>query len=374
MPTRCDHLRTGAGLLGGDVLDTGTMEMATVRTDRGRPNRLGPVMLDVAGTILADDERELLRHPAVGGVILFARNYRDPEQLRTLTHSIQVADERRLLIAADQEGGRVQRFRDGFTRLPAAARFGDRYLSDPREAVGLARFAGWLMAAELLGAGVDFSFAPVLDVEQGISQVIGDRAFADQPEVVATLAGAWLEGVHSAGMAGCGKHYPGHGGVVADSHLELPEDRRPLSDLERCDLLPFRRLISEGLEAVMPAHVRYPEIDPEVAGFSPFWLRTLLRGRLRFEGAIISDDLNMAAAAAGGCPAEAALAALQAGCDLVLICNNRPAACAVLDAVGDWHDEASARRLTRLRARSGVRLEHQERARAARQAVGSLLG
>lgn len=344
-------------------------------TDNGRPmdqRPLGPVMLDLEGTELSAEERELLRHPAVGGVILFRRNFVEPDQLVALTRAILDADERRLLIAVDQEGGRVQRFCEGFTRLPAASRFGALYAQDERAALEAVRAVGWLMAAELRQRGVDFSFAPVLDVEQGLSRVIGDRAFATAPDAVATLATAWLEGVRSAGMAGCGKHFPGHGGVIADSHLELPEDHRPLSALEQHDLLPFRRLIAQGLAAVMPAHVRYAAIDPEPAGFSTFWLRELLRGRLRFDGAIISDDLNMAGAGVAGTPAARALAALQAGCDLVLICNNRDAAVAVVEAVADWRTPASAARLQRLRGWSGLDWSNVERRQAALRAIDQL--
>lgn len=331
-------------------------------------------MLDLAGTELTDEESELLQHPAVGGVILFARNFAEPRQLVALTQAIRAADARGLLVAVDQEGGPVQRFRDGLTGLPPAAAFGTLSARNARAAAEAARAVGWLMAAELRALGVDFSYAPVLDVEQGVSRVIGDRAFATEPEVVANLAGAWLDGVQSAGMAGCGKHFPGHGGVVADSHQELPEDPRAFVALERFDLLPFRRLIAAGLEAVMPAHVRYPAIAPEPAGFSSFWLRELLRGRLRFDGAIISDDLNMTAANAAGAPADRALAALHAGCDMVLICNNRPAACAICDAVADWRDPESDLRLARLRGRQGVSLADTMRVEAANEAIAALAG
>lgn len=348
----------------------GTNVTPTEHSGAKRP--LGPVMLDLEGVDLSAEERELLRHPAVAGVILFRRNFVAPEQLLALTQAIRSADARELLIAVDQEGGSVQRFRDGFTRLPAASRFGALYLQDQRAGLDAARAVGWLMAAELRQLGVDFSFAPVLDVEQGVSRVIGDRAFAATPDAVASLATAWLEGVHSAGMAGCGKHFPGHGGVVADSHLELPVDARELAVLEAFDLLPFRRLITQGLEAIMPAHVRYSAVVPEPAGFSPFWLRELLRGRLRFDGAIVSDDLNMAAADAGGSPAERALSALQAGCDLVLICNNRPAAIAAVEAVADWQVPASVRRLQPLRARPGVDLTQGDRRQAALAAIAAL--
>jgi beta-N-acetylhexosaminidase len=329
-------------------------------------------MLDLEGTELSQEDVELLRHPAVGGVILFARNFESPGHWSALTRAIAAADDRRLLIAVDQEGGRVQRFREGLSRLPAASRFGELYAVDPRAGIEAARDVGWLMAAELRQLGIDFSFAPVLDVECGVSQVIGDRAFATTPEGVASLAAAWLDGVHAAGMSGCGKHFPGHGGVIADSHLELPEDSRTLAALERSDLLPYRRLIANGLEAVMPAHVRYLNIDPEPAGFSAFWLRGMLRGRLRFDGAIISDDLNMAAADAGGSPAKRGLAALQAGCDMLLICNNRSAACGIVDAVGDWRSPDSVVRLERLRGRAGLSLDHPQRREAALTAIAAL--
>lgn len=308
----------------------------------------GPVMLDIAGTELSVEDREVLGHPAVGGVILFARNYVDRPQLAALTSSIRALRSPAPLIAVDQEGGRVQRFRDGFVPLPSAAQLGVLHADDPAAAREAVRATGWLMAAELRDVGVDFSFAPVLDVEQGVSRVIGDRAFATSADAVSALAAAWLDGVHAAGMAGCGKHFPGHGGVVADSHLELPEDRRSLAELERADLAPFRRLIDHGLEAVMPAHVVYSQVDPRPAGFSPLWLRDMLRGRLGFDGAVFSDDLNMAAASAGGDFGGRALAALQAGCDMVLICNNRRGALQVLETIGDWQEPRALPRLARM--------------------------
>jgi len=333
---------------------------------------LGHVMLDVAGTELTAEDRELLVHPAVAGVILFSRNYADPEQLRALTAAIRAVRRPAPLIAVDQEGGRVQRFRDGFVRLPPAARFGALHAQDPAAGLEAARAVGWLMAAELRAAGVDFSFAPVLDVEQGVSRVIGDRAFATSADDVSALAAAWLDGVHAAGMAGCGKHFPGHGGVTADSHLELPEDNRSLAEIENADLAPFRRLIARGLEAVMPAHVIYSSIDPRPAGFSTFWLRDLLRSRLGFDGAIVSDDLDMAAAAFAGGFGTRALAALQAGCDMVLVCNNREGAVAALEAVADWQDPRAGARLERLRARPGAATVDGERRRLALAAVERL--
>jgi beta-N-acetylhexosaminidase len=313
--------------------------------------RSGPVMLDVAGQALTAEDRELLAHPAVGGVILFSRNYADPAQLRALTAAIATVKEPPLLIAVDQEGGRVQRFRDGFTRLPPPARFAELFPMDAGAARQAARAAGWLMAAELGSAGVDFSFAPVLDVERGVSRVIGDRAFGTDADLVSELAAAWLEGVRDAGMAACGKHFPGHGAVVADSHLELPSDGRALAELEAADLIPFRYLIQRGLQAIMPAHVVYCAIDPNPAGFSPFWLREVLRGRLGFDGMVFSDDLNMAAAAAGGGFSERAMAALDAGCDMAVVCNNRTGAIEVVEALAIRPNPRLAARVARMRRR-----------------------
>lgn len=315
-------------------------------------------MLDVAGTGLTAEDRELLRHPAVGGVILFSRNFEDPRQLADLTSEIHGLREPRLLIGVDQEGGRVQRFREGFTRLPPAGRFGTLYRRDPRHARSACAAVAWLMAAELRAAGVDLSFAPVLDLDRGISRVIGDRGLAGTPVQVSELALAWTEGARRAGMASVGKHFPGHGGVPADSHAELPADGRELADLLLEDLVPFERLIHHGLEAVMPAHVVYPRIAPEPAGFSAFWLRDVLRARLGFQGVIFSDDLNMAAASAAGGYAERARAASAAGCDMLLICNNRAAAIEIVGAFTDYDDPAARLRLLRMHGRG-----HAERGR-----------
>lgn len=308
-------------------------------------------MLDLAGTALDAEDRELLRHPSVGGVILFSRNYETPLQLAALTAAIHALREPRLLIGVDQEGGRVQRFREGFTRLPPAGRFGRLYERDPIRARHACESVACLMATELRAVGVDFSFAPVLDLDRGISRVIGDRGFAAQIQPVCELAAAWADGMRRGGMAAVGKHFPGHGGVAADSHTELPTDSRLFADLLMEDLVPFQRLIDQGLEAVMPAHVIYPHIDARPAGFSPVWLRDILRGQLGFQGVIFSDDLNMAAASAGGDYPERARAAAQAGCDMLLICNNRPAAVAIVDAFIDQHDPAVHLRLLRLHGR-----------------------
>lgn len=319
---------------------------------------LGPVMLDLAGLELTAEERELLRHPAVGGVILFSRNYRDPDQLAALTTAIHALREPRLLIGVDQEGGRVQRCREGLTRLPPAARFGKLARRHPQHARQAAEAVGWLMAAELRVLGVDFSFAPVLDLDRGVSGVIGDRAFADTINGVSDLARAWCEGARAAGMASVGKHFPGHGGVAADSHAELPSDDRRFEAIAMEDLVPFERLIRHGLEAVMPAHVLYPHVDARPAGFSPYWLKEILRGQLAFQGVIFSDDLNMGAAAAGGGYADRARAALDAGCDILLICNNRPAALEMVDALRHYDDPTIHLRCLRMHGRGGLDRAH----------------
>jgi beta-N-acetylhexosaminidase len=314
----------------------------------------GPVMLDLAGTELSAEERELLCHPAAGGVILFSRNYGSPEQIHSLVEEIHALRHPSLLVAVDQEGGRVQRFRDGFTRLPPAAWFGRQYSSNPKEAIKVTQAVGWLMATELRAVGVDFSFAPVLDLGRGLSEVIGDRAFHSQPLVVAELARAWMKGVHSAGMAAVGKHFPGHGCVTEDSHLCLPVDHRRPADVMMEDLLPFQRLIDGGIEAIMPAHVVYDQVSPELAGFSAFWLKEVLRNRLGFQGVVFSDDLTMAAAGEVGGYPERARMALAAGCDMILVCNDPGGAAEVLEALEDYADPAAQMRLIRMHGRKAV--------------------
>jgi len=312
---------------------------------------IGPVMLDLEGTCLSDDERKVLAHPCVGGVILFARNYETPEQVNLLIDEIRSTRGSDLLIAVDQEGGRVQRFRPGLTCLPAAASYADRDGENSAKALERTASAGWLMASELLALGVDFSFAPVLDVDCGISEIIGDRAFSDQPEIVAEMALAFRSGMNRAGMAAVGKHFPGHGGVALDSHLALPEDRRPFEQILARDLLPFRKLIDAGLEGIMPAHVVYSEVESLPAGFSPFWIEEVLRRRLGFAGAVFSDDLSMAGAAFAGGYADRAKAALAAGCDMVLVCNRPDAAEEVLEALQEWdYDPVRRQRLLAMRA------------------------
>ncbi|MBS1212026.1 MAG: beta-hexosaminidase [Proteobacteria bacterium] len=287
-------------------------------------------MIDLRGPVLLPEEREQLAHPATGGVILFSRNYESPEQLVELTASIRSARPG-ILIAVDHEGGRVQRFREGFSRLPAAARYAESYGDDERALQGALKSAGWLMAAELLAVGVDFSFAPVLDVDCGISEIIGDRSFSRDPADAGRCALAFAQGMREAGMAAVGKHFPGHGGVALDSHLTLPEDPRPYAQIAARDLLPFRRLIDAGLEGIMPAHVIYSSVDTRPAGFSERWIGGVLRDELKFDGAVFSDDLSMAGAAFAGGFADRARLALAAGCDMVLVCNDPEAAASVLD-------------------------------------------
>jgi beta-N-acetylhexosaminidase len=289
----------------------------------------GRVMLDVAGLRLTAEEKERLRHPQVGGLILFARNFESPAQLRALTAEVRALREPQLLIAVDHEGGRVQRFREGFTRLPPMRAIG----KCAGDAVRVATAAGGIVAAELQAHGIDFSFAPVLDVDHGSSSVIGDRAFGGDPETIADLAGAFVSGLDAGGMAAVGKHFPGHGYASADSHFEMPVDDRELAAIEACDLVPYRRLIGRGLAAVMPAHVVYPRVDRRPAGFSPVWLREILRERLGFDGVVFSDDLSMEAATQGGGVVERGHAALEAGCDMILLCNAPDSAATLIEGL-----------------------------------------
>jgi beta-N-acetylhexosaminidase len=335
---------------------------------------LGPLMVDVAGLELTPEDRELLAHPAVGGVILFARNYESPAQMRALIDAIHAAREPHLLVAVDQEGGRVQRFRDGFTRLPPLACLGDLYDSDRVRARNLAQVTGWLMAAELRAVGVDISFAPVLDLNHGVSTVIGDRALHRRPEVVAELARAYQSGMHEAGMAATGKHFPGHGAVVADSHLELPVDPRAYADLAQWDMVPFERMIHYGLAAVMMAHVVYAAADANPAGFSPFWIGEVLRGRLGFQGLVFSDDLNMAAAACVGDHSERARISLQAGCDMVLVCNAREQAVRVAEGLVDYINPVTHIRIARMHGRPAPDHARLRRDPRWQQAVAAVTG
>ncbi|MBA4142408.1 MAG: beta-N-acetylhexosaminidase [Nitrosospira sp.] len=309
---------------------------------------LGPVMLDIEGTKLTAADKSKLLHPLVGGVILFARNYSSFGQLVQLTAEIHALRTPPLLIAVDHEGGRVQRFREDFTRLPPMRELGRIWDEHPGQARRLARQTGYVLAAELRASGVDFSFAPVLDMDYGYSCVIGDRAFHGRPQAVADLAHSLVAGLKSGGMSAVGKHFPGHGYIQADSHVELPIDQRAYSDIEMNDMVPFRKMIGFGLIGIMPAHIIYPQVDARPAGFSEFWLKKTLRGELGFEGCIFSDDLNMEGAAVAGDVLQRAESALNAGCDMVLICNNPQAAGALLTEL-QWDIPAiSLARLARM--------------------------
>lgn len=309
----------------------------------------GSVMLDIAGTTLADSEREIINHPNTGAVILFARNYENAEQVTDLINDIRAARNGEILIAVDQEGGRVQRFQKDFTRLPPAALYENES--------EIAEIAGWLMAVELLAVGVDFSFAPVLDVDCGVSTIIGNRAFSQNAEKVTQLASEFRRGMARAGMAATGKHFPGHGAVALDSHLTLPIDERDLNTIREHDLQPFRQLIAEGLEGIMPAHVLYSQIDSQPAGFSNFWIQTILREELGFDGVVFSDDLSMEGAAVVGRFSERSKIALNAGCDMVLVCNNPMAAVEVLDFLPIEMNTNRERRLQKMRGKFSLNRE-----------------
>ncbi len=287
---------------------------------------MGPVMLDLIGQEVSAEEHELLHHPLVGGVILFARNFISVKQISELCQQIRESAAKPLLIAVDQEGGRVQRFREPLTLLPSMEQLGQIYHNTPEQGLLLTQTCGWLMACELLALGIDLSFAPVLDLNKGINSAIGSRAFHRNPQYVAQLAKSLMQGMHQAGMAATGKHFPGHGAVALDSHLALPLDERIFSDIISDDLQPFTELIQAGINAIMPALVVFNAVDKLPVVYSSLWLQTILRQQLGFTGMIFSDDLNMQGASIAGDYPLRAKKALDAGCDMILICNNRQAA------------------------------------------------
>ncbi|TDR79870.1 beta-N-acetylhexosaminidase [Paludibacterium purpuratum] len=309
---------------------------------------LGPVMVGVAGLVLSEQERQTLSHPKVGGVILFRRNFESIEQLCALTREIRALRNPALVVAVDHEGGRVQRFLPGFTRLPPMRRLGELWQQDAELARARAETVGYVLAAELRACGLDLSFTPVLDLDWSRCAVIGDRAFAADPEVVAELALALQRGLARGGMSSCGKHFPGHGWVEGDSHHVTPRDERTLDAIRRADLLPFARMAKAGMGSVMPAHVVYPAVDALPAGFSRIWLQDVLRGELAFDGVIFSDDLGMEGAAVAGGIVERARAALDAGCDMVLLCNRPDLLDTLLAELPAPPCEALARRLARM--------------------------
>lgn len=315
----------------------------------------GALMVDIAGTWLTAEDRHLLRQPEVAGLILFARNIDHPRQVRDLCQAIR-AIRPDLILAVDQEGGRVQRLRQGFVKLPAM-----RAIASCPGAEALAEQCGWLMATEVLGVGLDLSFAPVLDLDYQRSAVIGQRAFESDPERATQLAGAFIRGMNQAGMAACGKHFPGHGWAEADSHVAIPVDERDLDTLRQQDLVPFTRLAGQ-LAAVMPAHVIYPKVDAGPAGFSRRWLQEILRGELGFDGVIFSDDLSMAGAHVVGDAAARVEAAFSAGCDMGLVCNDRAAAELALSAAQRLKVTPAAR-ISRMAGQGTAGLDYRQQPR-----------
>lgn len=327
-------------------------ELKLTSTNKARTKLLGPLMIDVGGQELTAEDRELLCHPLVGGAILFTRNYRDPEQLKALCDDILSLPRQRLLLAVDHEGGRVQRFRVGFSRIPAMRTLGQLHCEDAGKALEEARVQGETIGRELSAYGIDLCFAPVLDVDHGVSTVIGDRAFSDRCEIIVELARAFRAGLNSTGLAATGKHFPGHGAVTADSHHELPIDRRAEKDLWARELVPFEALIKDGIESLMMAHVRYTAVDETPASLSKRWIQEILRQQLGFKGAIFCDDLSMGGAAVVGTMEERARLALDVGNDMLPVCNDRAAVVALIDALKDVKPQrASSDRLKKLYAR-----------------------
>ena len=319
---------------------------------------LGPLMVDLEGFAISETEKDLLLNAEVGGVILFTRNFESVEQITELVAEIHQLRDPRLLVAVDHEGGRVQRFHEGFSKLPPAACYAKHeHLSSSKapeykDALNrsrqLAENAGWLMAAELRACGIDFSFAPVLDLAHGLSGVIGDRAFHTKPALVSTLAYSFMHGMNRAGMQAVGKHFPGHGGVVEDSHVAMPVDHRELEELLRTDIIPFENMIENKLAAIMPAHVIYDKVDEKPAGYSSFWIQDILRQRFGFQGVVFSDDLSMEAAGVAGGFGERADAALKAGCDMALVCNHLDGAIEAADYIKGYSNPVSQLRLVRM--------------------------
>jgi beta-N-acetylhexosaminidase len=332
---------------------------------------LGPAVIDVEGAMLTDADRERLRHPAAGAVILFSRNYESPEQLTALTDEIERLREPALPVCVDHEGGRVQRFREGFSAIPAMRELGRLWDRDRTVARDTARAAAYVIGAELAAHGVDFSFAPVLDLDYGTSSVIGDRALHFDPTAVGALGACIVQGFAAAGMGAVGKHFPGHGYAEADSHVAVPKDERKFAEILRKDLVPFRMTIDAGLAGVMPAHVIYTQVDPEPAGYSKYWLQEVLRGKLAFKGLVFSDDLSMeGASTAGGIP-ERARAALEAGCDMVLLCNDPAGQELLLESLKEGSLN-NPERLERLRRKGGRDLRKSVAYRDAQETLKNL--
>ena len=328
-------------------------------------------MIDVVGTVLTDEDRERLRHPAAGAVILFARNYESPEQLTALVEDMARLREPELLVCVDHEGGRVQRFRQGFSAIPPMRQLGRLWDRDRDTAKEAARAAAYVIGAELGAHGIDFSFAPVLDLDYGGASVIGDRALHFDPNAVGALAAEIIRGFADAGMGAVAKHFPGHGFATADTHHDVARDERPFAEILKKDMAPYRAAIEAGVAGIMPAHVIYPQCDPEPAGYSRYWLQDVLRSKLAFQGLIFSDDLSMAGASTVGGPPERAGAALAAGCDMVLLCNDPEGQNRLLESLGD-RAIAHPERLDRMRKKGGRDLRKSVAYRDAQETLTAL--
>jgi beta-N-acetylhexosaminidase len=328
----------------------------------------GPVVVDVLGAVLTDEDRSRIRHPAAGAVILFARNYESPEQLAQLTADIEREREPALPVCVDHEGGRVQRFKDGFTVIPPMRTLGKLWDRDRQAGRDAAMAIGYVIASELGAHGVDFSFTPVLDLDYGGSSVIGDRALHFDPTAVGALGACLVRGLAQGGVAAVAKHFPGHGYAEADSHVAVPRDERAFKEIARKDIVPYKAVIEAGLAAVMPAHVIYPQVDEQPAGYSKHWLQEVLRGKLGFQGIVFSDDLSMEGAAVAGGPPERARAAIDAGCDMVLLCNNPKGLDALLESLKEM-TLSKPERLERMKKQGGRDLR---KSVAYREALGEL--
>ncbi|MFT5504049.1 MAG: beta-N-acetylhexosaminidase [Gammaproteobacteria bacterium] len=300
----------------------------------------GPLICDIAGLELDNSDRSRLQNSLVGGVILFSRNYESPQQLKRLTAELHDLRKQPLLISVDHEGGRVQRFRDGLQIIPPMRQIGNYYQKNPQAALEFSTLTGWLMATELLAYGVDLSFAPILDVGDAVSDVIGDRAFHEDPEIISQLTKSWVAGMNEAGMAAVGKHFPGHGSVKGDSHHLIPVDDRPIEKIKARDLIPFKALCAHQIQGIMMAHVIYSRVDEQPAGYSSIWIKNYLRDALGFRGLVFSDDLSMRGAESAGGFAERARLSLSAGCDVLLVCNNPDGVDEVLDALDGYKNDA----------------------------------
>lgn len=325
-------------------------------------SKIGSLVIDLQGFELTSEEKELIAHPLVGGLILFTRNYENKSQLKSLCQTVRQARSKPILIMVDQEGGRVQRFREEFFALPPVAFLGEWYDKNPTIALELSRQSGWLMANEVINAGIDLSLAPVVDLNKGISTVIGNRAFHANPEIVSQLAHAYINGMREAGMTATIKHFPGHGSVEADSHHATPVDTRALKEILEVDAEPFRQLIQNGIHAVMAAHIIFPQIDKHQVGFSRIWLQDILRGQLGFKGTIMSDCLSMQGANISANYADRFIAAREAGCDIALLCNQRDGVIQVLDEVQHEQHQLSADKWQPLQANFNLSPQANDRA------------